>query len=246
MPEKELLLIMPAYNESESIGPFLDRIRYAGIYEIADVIVINDGSTDGTSMIARNHGARVITHIYNLGYGCALQTGYKFAVRHHYKYVIQIDSDGQHDVCNIEKIYDALRKEDNPPDIVIGSRFLAESQSFKISIIKKITIKFFNFIINSVTRRVISDPTSGLQGLNRRAFLYYSLYNHFEYDYPDANMVIQMLLNKFNICEISAVMHTRKAGKSMHSGLKPFIYMLKMTINILSVILRDKFNKAKK
>jgi len=247
MINKELLLIMPAYNESACIGPFITKLRDGGIFDFADVLVINDGSKDNTSAIARQAGARVITHIYNLGYGCALQTGYKFAVRHGYKYLIQIDSDGQHDVCNVKMIYDALRSSDKP-DIVIGSRFMDGSVTFKIPAIKKVPIAFFRFLIKRSTKQTVLDPTSGLQGLNQKAFLFYSYFNNFVYDFPDANMIIQMLLNDFKIKEVKSVMHIRETGTSMHSGLKPILYIMKMVISTTTVILRERkrYKKAHK
>lgn len=243
--DKELLVILPAFNEQDSIGGFLDTIKSSGIIDFADVLVINDGSEDNTSRIVQDKSIRIITHIYNLGYGCALQTGYKFAVRHGYKYLIQIDSDGQHDVCNIPALYKALKTPD-APDIVIGSRFFRSSKSFKISSIKLLTLKLFKSIIKFSTKETIKDPTSGLQGLNRKAFLHYSFYNNFVYDYPDANMIIQMLLRGFRIKEVPAVMHARTTGKSMHSGLKPLIYMMKITVSVITVILRESvFSKNK-
>ena len=242
---KELLVMLPAYNEEDSIGTFLDKINQSGVREFADILVINDGSTDRTSAISKEKGVSVITHIYNLGYGCALQTGYKYAVREGYKFVVQIDADGQHDVCNIKNLYDELKSQESP-EIVIGSRFKNNSVSFPISFVKKVAMKFFRFLIRISTKQIVLDPTSGLQGLNRRAFLFYSYYNNFVYDFPDANMIIQMLLNNFKIKEVSSVMHERKTGTSMHSGLKPIIYILKMVLNTLVVIAREKFAKKNK
>ena len=243
---KELLIMLPAFNEEGSIGTFLDKLNTENLSDVADILVINDGSTDDTSNIAKSKGARVITHIYNLGYGCALQTGYKFAVRYGYDYVIQIDSDGQHDSCNIKAIYKELKNTDNPPDIVIGSRFFQNSKSFPISWAKRVTIGFFRYVIRKSTKQIVLDPTSGLQGLNKRAFLYYSYYNNFDHEYPDANMIIQTLLNDYIIKEVPAVMHLRETGTSMHSGLKPIMYVMKMMLETLIVIAREKLARRKK
>jgi len=244
--DKELLIIMPAYNEEKNIGAFLRSLRDAGIFNIADVLVINDGSSDNTSAEAKENGAEIITLIYNLGYGCALQTGYKYAVREGYKYLIQMDGDGQHDVCNIKTIFQALSDPVDAPDIVIGSRFLKNSKSFPVSTAKKIATNFFRAFIWFSTRHEILDTTSGLQGISRAAFLYCSYYNNFVSDFPDANMIIQMLLNNFKVEEVPAVMHEREAGESMHSGLKPILYLFKMVVNTVIVIVREKINSRKK
>ena len=93
------------------------------------------------------------------------------------------------------------------------------------------------------TGRTFTDPTTGLQGLSRRAVLYYSKYNNFDDRYPDANMIMQMTLLGFNLIEIPAVMHFRTEGVSMHSGLKPFFYMFRMTVSIIAVWFRIKVFK---
>lgn len=246
---KEILLLIPAFNEEESIGPLLEKLNAAPFRSNADLLVINDASDDMTAWIAKRYGAKVISHVFNLGYGSALQTGYKYAARNGYKYVIQFDADGQHDICNIQMIYDCLTTPDekgNCPHIVLGSRFMQNSVTFPISGIKLISIKFFRAIIKGLTGQVILDPTSGLQGLSYEAFLYYSMFNNFDNMYPDANMLIQMLLKGYRVKEIASVMHEREAGVSMHSGiLKPLIYMMVMPISIFCVYRRDKENLQK-
>lgn len=174
---KEILIIIPAYNEQEQIGTLLERLNAPEISEVADVLVMNDASSDRTSAIARAHHVKVVTHVFHLGYGGGLQIGYKYAVRHKYKYVIQMDADGQHDVCNILPIYRALTTPDesgNLPDIVLGSRFLKGSVSFPVSRQKKIAISYFRALIHLLTGKTVLDPTTGLQGLNWRTFLLYS------------------------------------------------------------------------
>lgn len=236
--KKELLLILPAYNEEACIGGFLDRLETPEIADIADILVVNDGSSDDTSRIATEHGHQVVTHVYNMGYGAALLSGYKYALRRRYRYVIQIDADGQHDPCNILPIYQRLRSADGP-DIVLGSRFLEGGRSFPISPLKKAAIAAFRVLIRLVTGETITDPTTGLQGLSNRALLYYSGYSRFDDKYPDTNMLIQMLLLGYKVEEVPAVMHPREAGTSMHSGLKPALYMAHMVFSICAVLLRS-------
>lgn len=240
--KKDLLIIMPAYNEEASIGNFLEQLEVPEIADIADVLVINDGSADDTSHIVREHGHEIITHVYNMGYGAALLSGYKYAVRRRYKYVIQIDADGQHDPCNIFSLYERMRgmnENGEGPDIVLGSRFLEGGKSFPISWLKKVTISAFRKLIRLTTGKKITDPTTGLQGLNSRTLLYYSAYSHFDDKFPDTNMLIQMMLLGYQVEEIPAVMHARETGASMHSGLiKQGIYMAHMFFSICAVLLR--------
>lgn len=244
--QKDLLIIMPAYNEEKNIVPVLEKLERPEIAEITDVLVMNDASSDSTNWVVKSHGHTLVTHVFNLGYGSALQLGYKYAIRRDYKYVIQMDADGQHDICNIPKLYERLKTADADgryPDIVLGSRFMKESAVYPVSLVRKVAYAWFRQMIRAFTGRKIADPTTGLQGLSRKAVLYYSKYKHFDDRYPDANMIIQMILLGFRIDEIPAVMHTRIEGKSMHAGLKPIVYMFRMTFSILAVVFRVKVLK---
>lgn len=245
--EKDLLVIIPAYNEAQSIGAVLEKLEQSEIAEIADVLVMNDASSDATAWIVKKKGYMVVTHVFNLGYGSGLQVGYKYASRKGYNYVIQMDADGQHDVSNVLAIYKQLKTADeqgNYPDIVLGGRFAEGSVSFKIGIVKKAAIALFRFLIWVGTGKKILDPTTGLQGLNRRAFHFYSKYNRFDDQYPDANMIMQMLLLGFRVEEVPAIMYARKGGASMHSGLKPVIYMFRMMFSIIAVWIRIRVYKV--
>ncbi len=79
-----MLILIPAFNESETIGTLIKSIQAEADY--ADILVVNDGSKDETSFVSKAHGAAVVTHVFNMGYGSALQVGYKYAVRHGYDY----------------------------------------------------------------------------------------------------------------------------------------------------------------
>ena len=255
---KNTLLIMPAYNEEMNIGKVIDDLRNAGIFEQMDLLVINDGSADSTANVVRQYDeVRLINQIYNMGYGAALQTGYKYAVEHDYEYVLQMDSDGQHDVCNLEVLLKRLKGEskaagipadhtdpDRLPDIVVGSRFLEGSSAFAVSGLKKFAIAIFCRAITRLTGYHLTDPTSGLQGMNRRAFSYYAGFSNFDIQYPDLNVLIQMLLLGYHIEEVPAVMHERTAGVSMHSSLlNAGRYMFVMAISTITVY--NQYHKRK-
>ena len=239
--QKKLLIIIPAYNEEKNITKVLEQLEIPQIQDIADVLVMNDASSDDTNWIVKKRHHSVVTHVFNLGYGSAIQLGYKYAIRRNYRYVIQMDADGQHDPCNIIKIYNELQTTDEEgkfPDIVLGSRYIDRQNGYSTPLIKKIAYGMFRFMIKIGTGKKIMDPTTGLQGLNRKALLYYSRFMNFDEKYPDANMVMQMILLGFNIREIPAVMHNRKFGKSMHSGIKPLFYMFHMFFSICAVLFR--------
>lgn len=245
--KKEVLIIIPAYNEGKTIGPVLDKLTSPPISDIADVLIMNDASSDDTKNVCESYGVNVVTHVFNLGYGNGLQVGYKYATQKGYDYVIQMDSDGQHDPSNVLTLYEELKRPDesgNTPDIVLGSRFVEGAISFPISFTKKIAMSLFRTMIKVGTGQKIMDPTTGLQGLNKATFNYYSGFSCFDDKYPDANMIIQMKLRGANIREIPAVMYERKEGTSMHSGIiKPIIYMFRMILSIIAVWVRYKVIK---
>ena len=105
---KEVLVIIPAYNEEQNIGNVLRQLKQPEIEAMADILVINDASSDNTGQVVSDYGCKMITNVRWLGYGSGLQLGYRYAVRAQYRYVIQMDADGQHDVCNIPVIYQKL------------------------------------------------------------------------------------------------------------------------------------------
>lgn len=238
---KELLVILPAYNEEKSLPEFLKKLEEAGVGDIADVVVLDDGSADGTCRVVREMGYHCIDGIH-LGYVRTLQTGYIYAFRAGYRFVIQVDADGQHDPCNIQALYRALQEPGEGgrlPDIVLGSRFLPGGKSFPMPGVKLLTIRLFRRILRLATGRHISDPTTGLQGLSAQTVEYYAGEGNFDCRYPDVNMILQMLLRGSEIHEIPAIMHERKVGQGMHSGLKPLVYMFYMAFSIPAVYIRE-------
>lgn len=236
---KDTLIIIPAYNEGKTIGDLLEQLLVTDASRFADILVVNDNSSDNTAEVIASFSGRValINHIFNQGYGASLKTGYCYAKRHHYRYVLQMDADGQHAIVNLSRMYERMKQPD-APDILIGSRFMEGSQSFPISVVKKLAICYFRFLIRISTGKKITDPTSGLQMLNEKAFGYYAGYQNFDLKYPDANMIMKMLLTGCQIEEIPAVMHARTEGVSIHSGWKPVLYMIVMCLSTTAVMLR--------
>lgn len=245
--KKELLVIMPAHNEEQNIRKVLEQLEKQKVLQIADILVIDDASSDATSQAAKEHECVLISNIFWMGYGSSLQLGYRYAVKEQYKYVIQMDADGQHDVCNIPLLYRKLRERDadgRTPDIVLGSRFMERNSEFQMISLKRVAYAWFRLIIRALTGRKIADPTTGLQGLSRNAFFYYSEEGHFDDRYPDANMIIQMLLLNFRVVQLPAVMHARTEGQSMHRGMKEAWYMCRMLFDIPAIVFRIKGLKA--
>lgn len=238
--ENRFLVVIPAFNEEANIGRVLEELLAARL--AVDILVVNDGSRDRTEERARRiDGVVVLSHPCNLGYGAALQTGYKYAVKNRYPFIIQFDSDGQHSPQDLPAIMAELER--GGTDIVMGSRFVRKDGSFETGVVKGAGIRFFRMLIKQLTGKRITDPTSGLRGVSRRVFSYYSVRDRFPADFPDADILIQQILMKFSIAEVPARMKQREAGVSMHAGFKPVIYMFQILLSILVVLIRHKMTR---
>ncbi|MFB9325192.1 glycosyltransferase family 2 protein [Paenibacillus aurantiacus] len=238
--ENRFLIVIPAFNEEANIGRVLEELLAAKL--AIDILVVNDGSRDRTEERARRYAEVVVlSHPCNLGYGAALQTGYKYAMKFGYPFIIQFDSDGQHNPQDLPLIMAELER--GGTDIVMGSRFVRKDGTFETGVIKGAGIRFFRMLIRQLTGKRISDPTSGLRGVSSRVFSYYSVRDRFPADFPDADILIQQILMKFSIKEVPARMKQREAGVSMHAGIKPVIYMCQILLSILIVLIRHKMTR---
>lgn len=227
----KVLVLIPAFNEQKNIAAVVAGIR--GAAPGLDILVIDDGSTDATPALAKDSGAVVISMPFNVGYGAALKTGFKYAARNGYEYLIHMDADGQHDPKSIPALLSEIQK--GQADVVIGSRFLANA-GYPLTLPKRIGIKIFKAIARSVIKQPVTDPTSGFQALDRKAFQFFS--KNYPSDYPDADVIIDAYLSGLRIREIPVFIYPRAFGKSMHSGLKPSYYVFKMFLSILVTLLR--------
>ncbi|NIR49900.1 glycosyltransferase family 2 protein [candidate division KSB1 bacterium] len=230
---QKIAILVPAFNEAKKIAEVVSGIKKTK--PELEVVVIDDGSSDDTATIAEKAGATVLTHAVNLGYGAALQTGYKYALLNDYECTIQIDGDGQHDPRFIDKLISSIN---NGSDVVIGSRFLANN-GYNNPFMRKMGMMFFRFLIYLFIKQKISDPTSGFQALNRNVITFFAKSNQYPADFPDADIIILLHYAGFHISEIPVVMYRNETGKSMHSGFKPLYYIIKMLLSIYAVLFGD-------
>lgn len=229
---KDTLIIIPAFNEENGIHAVLTSlVRFK---DIADILVVNDGSIDSTAEIVQKHQVYIVSHPINLGYGAALQTAFRFASLKKYDYVVQFDADGQHHCDDLDRLIKEMHTDTD--DVVIGSRVLGDPQ-YAPGFRKRIAFFWFITMILMLTGKKVTDPTSGLRGLARRAFSYYATSTSFPNDFPDADTIIHMFYQGFRIREFPIRSQVRQLGISMHSGIfKHAIYMLKVTLSIVATL----------
>lgn len=241
MKKDKILIVIPAYNEAENIEKVIKEIKKDIDY--ADILVVNDCSKDNTAEIVRKNGVKCVTNVFNMRYAMAVQTGIKYAYQNGYDYVIQMDADGQHIASEAEKMYKELKKSN--ADIVIGSRYLKD-MGYPCPLFRRIGTKMFEWLIKVFTKKRIADPLSGFQCLNKEVIKRYAGMGNYP-EFPDANLVIEMLLNGYEIKEVPVKMRIRENGVSMHSGiLKPIKYMIEQFYTCIVIVVKYAGKKASK
>lgn len=221
----KILVIIPAYNEQDSIQKVVNNIYEA--YNNIDVVVINDGSKDKTYERAKETNATVIDLPCNLGIGGAMQTGYLYAYRNDYDIAVQVDADGQHDSTYIGPMIDIIKS--GQANMVVGSRFI-EKTGYKQTIFRRIGIKINSAFIKILTGKKIYDTTSGFRAVDKEIIESFS--RDYPYDYPEPCTNMQMVLKGKKIEEIPVKMYNRETGVSSISPLKSVKYMLKVTLSL--------------
>jgi glycosyltransferase involved in cell wall biosynthesis len=219
MTDARVLVIIPAYNEEQSIGDVLLRLKK--VAPGYDRLVIDDGSRDQTSQVIKRMGEKQIRLPVNLGYGRALQTGMKYALKKAYPIIVCLDADGQHRPEDAPDLVQALLE--NDADMVIGSRFSSEGKT-KAPIDRRIGQLLFSILTPSLVGKRIYDTTSGFKVM--RASVYENLIHMVFLDFHIESFV-RLSLAKFKIIEYPIIVEERRAGKSMHSYTSIFTYPLK-------------------
>lgn len=228
---KTTAIIMPAFNEDKNIREVIIKIKRL-LTDDAELIVINDGSTDSTAEILKETRTNYLSLGFNSGYGVAVQTGIKYALRNNFEYVVLIDADGQHNPEDIFKLLNPVKN--GEADLVIGSRFI-EGTGYRESIFKGIGRKIFAFLIYCLGGLKIYDPTSGFQAFDKKVQYIYAS-EMFPVDYPDADMLLLLSYYNLKIKEVPVKMNMN-TEKSMHSGMKKILYYIyKMLLSILIVV----------
>ncbi len=235
-----VMVLIPAYNEQANVAKVIAAAKAQ--LPTADVVVVNDGSADRTAQVAWDAGAHVLSHPFNMGYGTAIQTGYKYAHENGYDYVVQCDADGQHDPRYLQVLLDEVAS--NRCDVAIGSRFLKDNAvHYAISPTKRLGMKLFAAIASSVLRQPVTDPTSGFQGFNRRAIKFCAS-DVYPTDFADADVIIMLHLAGLRIKEVAVEMYASVNRQSrylnMYSIFTPLYYIFKMALSISLHLLRKR------
>lgn len=220
----KLLIIIPAYNEEDSIKNVVKNLT--DNYPQYDYLVINDGSKDRTQEICEENGFKVASHPINLGLECGIKTGMKYAYRNGYDYVIQFDADGQHLPEYIDRMY---KKIEEGYDIVIGSRFVDNKKPFSARMLGS---RLIAGAIKITTGKTIKDPTSGMRMYSRTCMKEISENQNYG---PEPDTVSFLIRSGAKVVEVQAEMQERQAGKSYLTFGRSISYMFRMLMSILVI-----------
>ncbi|HAO93129.1 MAG: glycosyl transferase family 2 [Deltaproteobacteria bacterium GWB2_55_19] len=226
-----LLVIIPAFNEEAAIGGVVASVRRHA--PEADIVVVNDGSADATADVAGRAGATVLNHLYNMGIGATMQTGYKYASRAGYDVAVQVDGDGQHPAESIRFLVGTLMK--NRADLVVGSRFLGEGD-YKPSLARSTGMAIFSKVVSAVIKVKVTDTTSGFRAAGKRCIDFFS--SRYPDDYPEVESLVLLHKKGFSIIEVPVTMSERASGRSSITPVKSVYYMVKVLLAIFVDLLK--------
>ena len=228
----KVLVIIPAYNEEANIEMVVGELEEK--YPQYDYLVVNDGSTDRTEEICREHGYNLLDLPVNLGLAGCFQAGMKYAYYRKYAYAIQFDGDGQHRPEYIEPM---MQKMKEGYDIVIGSRFVNQKKDFSFRMIGS---RLIEGAIYLTTGAKVADPTSGMRMFSQKMIREFALNLNYG---PEPDTVSYLLKQGAKIAEVPVKIAPRAGGESY---LKPMVAVSYMSRIMISILFIQNFRKSKR
>ena len=234
-PSPHIAVVVPAYNEEESIQGVVTEVHCAlerlGI--APEIIVVNDGSTDGTVSAVRALPCVTLSLPFNVGKGAATRLGFVYTYARDCEIVVQVDADGQHEASEIGALLQPLLE--GTADVVVGSRFL-DNGGFRSSFGRRLGIGYFNALQGLLLRRRFTDSTSGFRAMNRKALAL--CIDEYPDQYPEPEAIVMFTRRKLRVAEIPVHMNERRGGQSSIGMSEGVLYMFRATLAMLITVLR--------
>ena len=226
-----LLVVLPALNEAESVARVVAEVLSR--QPLADLLVVDDGSTDRTAEVARAAGARVMSLPFNLGVGGAMRAAYRFAYDEGYDCVVQVDADGQHDPADIARLHCAL----DEADVVVGARF-AGLGDYVVRGPRRWAMCLLAATLSRLVGTALTDPTSGFRMVNRRALSLYAF--DFPEEYLGDTVEALVLASRANlrITQVPVAMRERTAGTPSQNAFRSSAYLLRVVTAVVLAVAR--------
>jgi glycosyltransferase involved in cell wall biosynthesis len=231
-----VLVVVPAWNEQDALAGTIADIRATlGV----DVLVVDDGSTDRTPYVAAAAGAQVCSLPYNLGVGGAMRTGYRYAVRHGFDVVAQIDADGQHDPRYLNSLIDQLRHDDGEgADLVIGARFAGEGERYRVSLPRRFAMRLLAGVLSRLAHTRLTDVTSGYRVANRRAIELFAGHYPAEYLGDTVESMVIALRAGCRVSQVPVQMRVRQGGVPSQTSLKASLFLARAVVALSLALIR--------
>jgi len=224
---------IPAWNEQESIA---DVIAKVGEHRPdADILVVNDGSSDATAEVARAAGATVVSLPFNVGVGGAMRTAFLYAQRGGYQAMVQVDADGQHDPADLDRVLNGLAD----ADVVVGTRFHPDS-TYDIGGPRRWAMVLLSKSLSRMNKGTISDPTSGFRSAGPKAIALFAVDYPADYLGDTVGSLAIAIRNGLVIRETPVTMYFRQAGRPSKNAIWSALYLGRATLAIIATATRSR------
>lgn len=227
------LIVMPAFHEEASVAAVVHEV-YTKLPGIA-VLVVDDGSTDATTEVARAAGAKVATLPYNLGVGGAMRVGFKYALENGYNNVVQVDSDGQHDPASVPALLEQLATH----DLVLGARFAGEGE-YEARGPRAWAMKVLAAILSRTAKTTLTDTTSGFKASGPRAVALFAEHYPAEYLGDTIEALVIAARAGLTITQVPVAMRPRAGGVPSHNFVKSAVYLARAGVALVFAYIRPK------
>jgi glycosyltransferase involved in cell wall biosynthesis len=231
------LVFIPAWNEADSVAAVIADVNEC--LPEADVLVVDDGSTDETAARAAGAGATVASLPFNQGLGAALQTGYLYALREGYDFCAHLDADGQHPPAEVARLLGEVQAD--RADLVIGSRYRerdagetekgSSGDDYRPTISRRIGTSVFRFFLTLATRQRFTDTTSGMRAANRRVMELFS--ENYSPDFAEIESLQLAVRQGLRVEEVPVRMLERAGGSSFLTPVRSAFFIFKGMIVLL-------------
>lgn len=222
-----VLVAIPAWNEQGSIADVIALVKEHR--PDADVLVVDDGSTDRTAALAEAAGAHVVSLPFNVGVGGAMRTAFLYAKREAYDAVVQVDADGQHDPADLDRVLDGL----SDADVVVGTRFHPESMYF-VGGPRRWAMRLLAVSLSRMNGKTISDPTSGFRSAGPRAIDLFAVDYPADYLGDTVGSLAIAIRHGMVIHETPVTMYFRQTGRPSKNALWSALYLGRATLAIVA------------
>jgi glycosyltransferase involved in cell wall biosynthesis len=231
LARRRRIAIVPAFNEEHTVARVIAEIR--AFDPGFAIVVVDDGSTDRTAVVAERLGVQVLRLPFNLGIGGAVQTGYQYALDNGFELAVQVDGDGQHNPQEIARLVDPILE--GKADMVVGTRFV-EGGGYRGTRLRRVGIHLFAGVVSLMVGQRVTDTTSGFRAVNRKGIrLFAADYPH---DYPEVEATVLLARHRLRMVEVPVVMRIRETGSSSITALRSVYYMVKVLLALFIGLFR--------